>query len=324
MSDEDYDYITCDDRLFRGRFQTPLADQGTERRFERGLETTARVLSSFEQLIQPTNCSFQIVDSKTSETYEEQLTSTSGLTKTEVVETMREIAEPLAEPLFVDFDLKGSVRVTLSDGIRYVPDCDDQSVVQSVSDNVKTPLTPLEIHIGQTSVHRPCRTEVIDVIGRSRHWLDGDLEKFYLPEATPLATIDQRRLEFALHQVYSATAPLQLSFDMFEDSDGWHTPRQTVPGCEALELRHAVEWVLENFSQQRADNTIRFEYTGDEFDPRVNHALGCSPETKFDVFLRKGFPADRFGTGTTAIVAYPEHQQRFRKKADNSWESVSE
>ncbi|MBX0288643.1 hypothetical protein EGH22_20130 [Halomicroarcula sp. F28] len=244
------------------------------------------------------------------------------MTRAEIIERMRETAEPLERPQFVTFDMEASIRITLSDGVHYVPSQEGQSVVRSISGDAERTQTPLEVHIGQTGVHRPCRTEVIDIVGHSKHWLDGDIDRFHLPAATPLAKIDQCRLEAALSRLYDEIEPVQLSFETFENSEGWHTPEQTVPGCESLRLRHSVEWVLENFSQQRADDTIEFKYTGDELYPNANGAFGPDPDEKFEMFLRKGFPDSHFASGATAIVAYPEDRTVFRKQSPNKWEII--
>lgn len=324
MSVENWEYITYDERLFRGRLETPLSDLGTEQRFERGVETTGAVLESFQQMIRPTDCSYRIVDSTTNEHHEENLISKDGMTHSDLIDSIRRTAERFESPQLLSFNISGSVRITLSDGVRYIPDCNDDSVVRPVNGDSKTPMSPLEVHLNQTKVHRPCRTEVIDIIGNSKHWLDGDSEKFYLPEATPLAKIDQSRLETALSGLYDTIEPVELSFDMFENTNGWLTPRATVPGCESLQVRHAVEWVLENFYQQRAEGTIEFEYIGEEWDSNINRELWNNPDERFDVFLRKAIPKDRYSAGTIATVQYPNSCTIFQKNKNNRWEIDSD
>ncbi len=320
MPTKDYDYITYDDRLFRLRFETPLDDLNSEQQFERGLQTVTETIDAFEPLLYPTAVEYVVSSADGDDSHEKKLHDNTGISAVEIIDSIRQTAESTSAPRLARLEFTGSVRITLSDGIHYFGRNGDLSDAEKRVTPSSDVSIPLEITIQQHDVMRPSQTEIVRIEGHSDHWLDGDEEKFYLSEATPLAKIDQSRLAAALSTLYDAVDPVEIVFDTFENTEGWHTPRQTVPAYQSLQIRHAVEWVFDNFERRQPDETsLEFEYTGDEVHPLVTHTQGSSPDEKVHLFLRKAIPEDRLGDGATATVRYPSSTATFSRDPSGKW-----
>lgn len=320
MVAKDFDYITYDERLFRLRFETPLDDLNSTERIEHTLDTVSAVVDAFEFVVHPTEVEFQLTDKAESTVHEETLEASGGLSSETIVDAIRETADRLNTPIYPGVEIASGVRITLSDGVYRLGGGESLSDVEKRANPSSDISTPLEIDIGHMDYMMPCVTETVTVVGHSDHWLDGDEQKFYLPEAAPLAKLDQSRLAAALSDIYDAVDPVEIAFDTFENAEGWNTPEQTVPAYRSLQVRHAVEWVLDNFEQRRLDeNSLELEYVGEEVHPLIIHTQGSSPDEKVQRFLRKAIPDDRYGPGATATVQYPDDKAVFVKESRIEW-----
>lgn len=319
MVTKDYDYVTYDERLFQLQFETPLEGLPPQRQFEHTVDTVATVLDVFEHVVRPTTVELQM-SGEDADVYAEILTDAENLSNGAIIDTLREMSEQVQDPVFPSFSVDASVRVTLSDGVQYLGGNDNLSEVERRANPSSDISTPLEISVGHRDRLMPCLTEIITVEGDSDHWLNGDIEQFYLPEATPLAKLDQSRLAAALSSLYDTVDPVEIVFDTFENTEGWHTPKQTVPAYQSLQTRHAVEWVLENFEQRRPDQqSLELEYTSDEIHPLITHTQGRSPDEKVHAFLRAAIPDDRYGDGATVTVNYPTETTVFVNESGKRW-----
>jgi len=320
MEIKDYDYISYDDQLFRLRFETSLKEIDQEQQFERGVRTVTNIIDAFSHLIRLTDVEYVVSDREVDETYKEVMSADNGLSPTAVENSIRGTAINVNSPKLSSFKTEGSIQITLSDGIYHLGGSErlpDVAKQVKPSDEITT---PLEISMRQRDFYMPCLTEITTIRGHSDHWLDGDIEKFYLPEATPLAKIDQSRLAASLSNLYDALEPTELVFDTFENTEGWHTPKQTVPGYESLLARHAIEWVLENFEQRQPDEQVfELKYLGDEVNPLITHTQGRSPDEKVQQYLWKAIPEERFEKGATATVYYPDDEAVFVRESRNWW-----
>lgn len=320
MVAKDFDYITYDERLFRLQFETPLDNLTPTERIEHTLDTVSAVIDSFEFVVHPTEVEFQLTDEAESTVHEETLEASGGLSSETIVDAIRETADRLNTPIYPGLEITSGVRITLSDGVYRLGGGGGLSDVERQANPSSDISTPLEIDIGHVDYMMPCLTETVTVVGHSDHWLDGDEQKFYLPEATPLAKLDQLRLAAALSDLYDAVDPVEIVFDTFENTEGWNTPEQTVPAYRSLQVRHAVEWVLDNFEQRHPDeNSLELEYVGDEVHPLITHTQGSSPDEKVQWFLGKAIPGDRYGPGATATVHYPDDEAVFVRESRIKW-----
>jgi hypothetical protein len=320
MATKDFDYIEYDENLFRLQFETPLAERDPESHLEETLDTISAVFDAFANLVCPTEVNCQLTEGAESTRHEETLSNPAGLTHESVVEWMRGMADQIDSPEYPKLTIASGVRITLSDGVHYFGKGEHLSDGDELVRSARDVSAPLEITVGHNDYMMPCLTETVTVTGYSDHWLDGDIEKFYLPEAPPLAKLDQSRLAAALSNLYDAVDPVEIVFDTFENTEGWHTPEQAVPAYQSLEARHAIEWVLENFKQRQPDeNSLELEYLGDELHPLIAHTQGRSPDEKVQQFLWKAIPEERFGKGATATVTYSHDEAVFVREARNWW-----
>ncbi|QLH81688.1 hypothetical protein [Halosimplex pelagicum] len=316
METEDYEYISYDERLFRIRLESPLDGLKPQERFERGILSTKNILRGMEQIVRPIEVEYSIIDQNEESNHERRLIDEDGLSTSKITDALKETAEDIGTPRLGSVIITKGIRVTLSDGIFYCDESTNTDIVRREGfSSAKFPFTPLEISLRQMEVMKPCMTEVIDITGHSDHWLDGDEEKYYLPPATPLAKLDQSRLATSLSRLYDSIDPVELTIDTFENAEGWHTPQETVPGAHTLETRHIVEWVLENFKQNRDEDSLELEFTGEEVHPLVN-----SPDEKIETFLRNAFPQDRYSEGATVTVNYPDDEALLIKDEGGRWD----
>jgi hypothetical protein len=159
---------------------------------------------------------------------------------------------------------------------------------------------------------KPCVTELLTITGHSDHWLDGSRTESYLPAPTPIARLNQARLETAVSRLYDAVSPTQLSFEGFENADDLVTPPAAMPGFDALWTRQATEWVLSAFDRERPDSeTLRIEYEDRRLDPLIE-----SPDQRVQLFLETTVNPDAADAPTTAIAIYPEATTTFERDGD--------
>jgi len=229
MPTKDYDYITYDKRLFRLRFETPLGDLSEEQQFERGLQTVVETTDALDPLLCPTDIEYVVSSVDGEDAHEKKLSDKIGIPVTEVISSIRKTAESIPIPQLALLEFTGSVRITLSDGAHYLGGEGNLSAVEKRMSSSSDVSIPLEISIRQHDVMRPSQTEIISVHGHSDHWLDGDEAKFYLPEATPLAKIDQSRLAAALSTLYDAVDPVEIVFDTFKTQRDGIRPNKPFP-----------------------------------------------------------------------------------------------
>jgi hypothetical protein len=319
-----YDFITYDENLFRLRFETSLDCLTADEQFEHGLETISTIIDSFASLLLPSEIEVAILEVEGDCSNTITLSNNDSWRSGSITDSIKEAADSTAMPRLGRVAFKGSIRVTLSNGVHYLGGHGELSEVERRVTPSSDVSTPLEIHIAQNNVMRPTQTEIVSVYGNSDHWLDGDEEKFHLPEAPPLAKLDQTRLAAALSNLYDAIDPDEIVFDTFENAEGWNTPKQTVPGLQDLTVRHAVEWVLEHFEQRCPDDTsLELEYSGDEVHPLVTNPRGSTPDEKVQLFLGKAIPDERYAEGATAFVQYPDDSAVF-VKTDQNWWSIED
>ncbi|QPV61592.1 hypothetical protein I7X12_12565 [Halosimplex litoreum] len=319
MGTKDYDYIEYDERLFRQRFMMPIDEMGATERLESMLDTISDVFTTFKHVVRPTEVTVQVTGRDDSAVHERTLTDTERVSFRSVSNAINEMAEQVESPL-PGIEISSGIRTALSDGIHHLGGNKPLSRVERSATDSSDVSSPLQITTGYRDYTMPCLTESVTLVGHSDHWLDGDEDRFYLPEATPLAKLDQSRLAAALSTLYDTLNPVEIAFDVFENTEGWHTPSQTVPAYESLLIRHAIEWVLENFEQRRLDeNTVELEFTGGKIHPLI-----YSPDKKVETFLRKAFPQDRYSEGATATVHYPADEAIFVKDEEGKWDIRSQ
>lgn len=315
MEAKDYAYVTFDPRLFEYSMETSLEGVAETRRFAHALDTIGHVVDAFHGLIRPTHLRYEIADAGADADADDraartrQFTGGTELTAGDILDAMRETADGMAAPSLAVFELTGSVRVTLADGIHLLSPAGDSSAIRSVSPSSDDAGAPLEIALRQHGVMKPFVTELLTVTGHSDHWLDGRGTNSYLSAPTPLAELNQSRLEGAVSQLYDAVSPTRLSFDGFENADGLFTPPAAIPGFDALRTRQGTEWVLSRFERRRPDpETLRLEYADSRLDPLIE-----APDQRVRLFLETTVAAA--AAPTTAVAVYPEATTTFERDA---------
>lgn len=325
METNDYQYVTYDPRLFEYVLKTPVEELSTRERFEHSLETITTVLETSKPIFRPTHIEYEIADKEDNSVSDKSLLESSGLSTVEIVNAMREKGGEMESPTLAVFKLLGSVRITLSDSIQYLPSTAETSAIRSAAEtkdgdgNDNKIASPLEIAIRQTGAMRPCETETLRIVGNSEHWLDGREIDSYLSESPPLAQLDQMRLASTVSQLYDAIDPVAISFENHENHDELFTPKAAIPAYEPLSVRHSVEWVLENFEQtQQGEDRLRLDYLGETVHPLIS-----SPNGRVRRFLDEALAPERFEVGATATVVYPDDEVEFEKTPDG-WRRNSE